>query len=62
MIGYSYLKGKLNSGGGCEAAVTTRLRIGWVRFKEYRELLLGNKFPLKIKEKVYHCCLRSAML
>ena len=28
-------------------------RIGWVRFRKNGELLLGNKFTLKIKGKVY---------
>ena len=26
-------------GGGCEAAVTARARIGWVKFRECRELV-----------------------
>ena len=42
--------------------VTARLRIGWVRFRECGEWLLGNRFPLKMKGKVYHCCVRSAIL
>ena len=46
--------------GSCEAAVTARVRIGWVRFRE--ELLLGNRLPLKMKGKVYRCCVRSAIL
>ena len=46
-----YLEGKLNSSGGCEAAVTARVRIGWVKFREYGELLLGNRFPLRMKSK-----------
>ena len=53
---------RLNASGGCEAAVTARVRIGWVRFRECGELLLGNRFPLKMKGKVYHCCVRSAIL
>ena len=53
---------RLNSGGGCEAAVTVRVRIGWVRFRECGELLLGNRFPLKMKGKVYRCCVRLAIL
>ena len=44
---------------GCEAAVTARVRIGWVRFRKCGELLLGNRFPLG---KVYRCCVRSAIL
>ena len=42
--GFCYLRDKLNSSGGCEAAVTARLRIGWVRFRKSGELLLGNRF------------------
>ena len=51
-----------NASGGCEAAVTTRVRISWVRLRECVELLLGNRFSLKIKGKVYRCCVRSAIL
>ena len=56
------IRERLNFNGGCKAAVTTRVRIGWVRFRECGELLLGNKFPLKMKNKVYHSCVRSAIL
>ena len=37
---------RLNASEGCEAAVTARVRIGWVRFREFGKLLLGNRFPL----------------
>ena len=60
--GFCYLGHKLNASGGCEAAVTARVRIGWVRFRESGELLLGNRFLLKTKGKVYRCCIRSAIL
>ena len=60
--GLCYLGDRLNASGGCEAAVTARVRIGWVRFRECGELLLGNRFPLKMKGKVYRCCVRSAIL
>ena len=53
---------RLNASGSCEAAVTARARIGWVRFRICGELLLGNRFPLKMKGKVYLCCVRSAIL
>ena len=55
--GFCYLGDRLNASGGCEAAVTTRVRIDWVRFRECGELLLGNRFPLKMKD-----CIRSAIL
>ena len=60
--GFCYLGDRLNASGGCEAAVTARVRIGWVRFRKCGELLLGNRFPLKMKGKVYCCCVRSAIL
>ena len=40
----------------------TRVRIGWVGFRECEELLLENRFPLKMKGEVYRCCVRSAIL
>ena len=48
---FRYMGDRLNASGGCEAAVT--VRIGWVRFRKCGELLLGNRCPLKIKDKVY---------
>ena len=58
---FCYLGDRPNFCGGCEVAVTARVRIGWVRFRECEELLLGNRFPLRMKGKVYHCCIRSAI-
>ena len=31
---FRYLGDRLNASIGCEAAVTARVRIGWVRFRE----------------------------
>ena len=53
---------KLNSSGGCEAAVTARIRIGWERFRKCEEFFFGNRFFLKMKGKICRCCLKSAML
>ena len=61
MNGFCYLGDRLNSSGGCEAAVTIRVRIGWVRFRECGELSLENKFRLRIKGKAYRGCVRSAI-
>ena len=43
----------------CENAETG---IGWVKFKECRELLNSKRFSLKMKGMVYQCCVRSAVL
>ena len=39
VTGFSYLGDRVNASGGCEAAVTARARIGWVKFRECREIL-----------------------
>ena len=59
---FCYLGDKLISSGGCEAAVTARMRIRWIKFREYCELLHGKKFSLKIKARIFQSCVRSAML
>ena len=61
-MNFCYLGYRLNASGGCEAAVTARVRIGWIRFRECKEWLLRNRFILRMKGKVYRCCLRSAIL
>ena len=42
--GFCYLGDRLNASGGCKAAVTARVRIGLVRFRESGEWLLENRF------------------
>ena len=60
--GFCYLGDRLNASGGCETAVTARVRIGWMKLRECGELLLGRRFSLKMKWMVYRSCVRSAML
>ena len=60
--GFCYLGDRLDASGGCNAAVTARARIGWVKFRECGELLYGRRFALKTKGRVYKSCVRSAML
>ena len=58
----SYLGYRLNASGGCETAVTSRVRIEWMKFRECGELLRGRRFSLRMKGMVYCSCVRSAML
>ena len=60
--GFCYLGDRVNASGGCEAAVTARVRIGWVKFKECGELLNSKRFSLQMKGMIYRSCVRSAML
>ena len=50
--GFCSFGDRLNASGNCEAAVTARVRISWITFREYGELLLENRFLLKMKGKV----------
>ena len=53
---------RMNASGGCEAAVTARARIGWVKFKECGELLNSKRFSLKTKGMVYRSCYMGVRL
>ena len=60
--GFCYLEDRVKAGGGCEAAVTARARIGWVKFRDCGKLLNSKRFSLKLKVMVYWSCVRSVML
>ena len=59
---FCYLGDRMNASGRCEAAVTARARVVWVKFKECGELLNSKRFSLKMKGIIYRSCVRSAML
>ena len=59
---FCYLEDRQNASVGCETAVIARVRIGWMKFRECGELLLGRRFSLKMKGMVYLSSVRSAML
>ena len=59
---FRYLGDRVNASGGCEAAVTARARIGWVKFRKCGELLNSKRFLLKVKGMVYRSCVRVTML
>ena len=42
--GFCYLEDRLNASGGCETAVTSRVRIEWMKFRECGELLRGRRY------------------
>ena len=60
--GFCYLGDRVNASGVCEVAVTTRARIGWMKFKECGELLNSKRFSLKMKGMVYQSCVKWAIL
>ena len=42
--------------------MTARARIGWVKFRECRELLNSKRFSLKLNGMVYRSGVRSAVI
>ena len=44
----TYIGDGINSGGQCDVAVTSRTRIGWVKFRECQDLL-RKKIVMEIK-------------
>ena len=59
---FVYLGNKLNAGGGCLSTATARVRVGWMKFRELKEVLCGRKWSVKMKGKVYRACVRTAMV
>ena len=42
--GFCYLGDRLNASGGCETAVTARVRIGWINLENAESCYLGEVF------------------
>jgi len=57
-----YLGDMLDEDGGCDSAVTTRVRSGWKKFCEYLPILTGKGLLFKMKGKIYATCLRSCLM
>ena len=51
----------LDADGGCDSAVTARVRSAWKKFREYLLILTGKGFLLKLKSKVYAICVSCLM-
>ena len=59
---FCYLGDMLSAGGGCEMAVTTRVKTTWKKFRELLPVLTSRHLSNKTRGHVYSSCVRSAML
>ena len=59
---FCYLGDMLSAGGGCEIAVTTRVKTAWKKFRELLPVLTSRHLSYKTRGHVYSACVRSAML
>ena len=57
-----YLGDMISAGGGCEIAVTTRVKTAWKKFRELLPVLTSRHLSYKTRGRVYSSCVRSAML
>jgi len=51
----------LYADGGCDSAVTAKIRSAWKKFPEYLPIIIGKGFLLKLKGKIYATCVRSCL-
>jgi len=59
---FCYLGDMLDADGGCDLAITARVRSAWKMIHEYLPILSGKGFSLKLKDKVYATCVRSCLM
>ena len=59
---FCYLGDMLSAGGGCEIAVTTRVKIALKKFRLLLPVLTSRHLSYKTRGYVYSSCMRSAML
>ena len=52
----------LSAGGGCEIAVTTRVKTAWKKFRELLPVLTSHHLSYKTHDHVYSSCVWSAIL
>ena len=51
----------LGGDGGAEPGATTRIRNGWMKFRELLPFQTSRAPPLEIKGRVYASCVRNSM-
>ena len=59
---FCYLGDVLSVDGGVEAAVSARIRNGWLRFRQLAPFLASGAPPLWMKGRVYSACVRPSMI
>jgi len=59
---FCYLGDMLDADGGCDSAVTARVKFAWNKFCKYLPILTGKEFSLKLKGMVYATCLKSCLM
>jgi len=59
---FCYLGDMVSVDGDADAAVKTRIRIGWNKFRQLVPLLTNRDISLAVRGRLYSSCVRSSML
>jgi len=59
---FCYLGDMLRVDGDADAAVETRIRVGWNKFRQLVPLLTNKDISLTMRWRLYSSCVRSSML
>jgi len=59
---FCYLGDTLSVDGHADAAVETRIRIGWNKFRQFVPLLTNKDISLTVRGRLYSSCVQSSML
>jgi len=59
---FCYLGNMLSVDGDVDAAVETRIQIGWNKFRQLVSLLTNKDVSLIVIGRLYNSCVRSSML
>ena len=59
---FCYLGDMLSVDGDADAAVDTRIRIGWNKFRQLVPLLTNKDVSLTMRGRLYSSCVQSSML
>ena len=59
---FCYLGDMLSVDGDADAAVETRMRIGWNKFRQLLPLLTNKDISLSVRGRLYSSCVQSSML
>ena len=57
-----WIEATIEPGGGCEMAVTTRVKAAWKKFRELLPVLTSRHLSYKTCGHVYSSCMRGVML
>ena len=59
---FCYLGDTTEAGAGVEAAVSTRIKKVWYKFRQLGAILTRKGLSLKVKGRVYDSCMKSTLL